>query len=121
MGSPADETPMAPCDVQPDELDIAIAVNRMQKATTLEIQRINRSWAGLRSFVTDKTPVVGFDPRVPRFFWLAGQGGYGIQTAPSMGRASAALAMGAELPADLQEFGVRAADLSPARFDMCDL
>lgn len=121
MGSPADETPMAPCDVQPEEFDIAIAVDRLQKATTLEIRRINRSWAGLRSFVADKTPVVGFDPRVPGFFWLAGQGGYGIQTAPSMGRVSAALAMGAEIPADLQEFGVRAADLSPARFDMSDL
>jgi D-arginine dehydrogenase len=116
MGSPADETPMEPCDVQPEELDIAIAVDRLQKATTLNIRRINRSWAGLRSFVADKTPVVGFDPVAKGFFWLAGQGGYGIQTAPSMGRVSAALAMGEAVPDDLRRFGVRAADLSPARF-----
>ncbi len=117
MGSPADETPMEPCDVQPEELDIAIAVDRLQKATTLEIKRIIRSWAGLRSFVADKTPVVGFDPAVDGFFWLAGQGGYGIQTAPSMGRVSAALATGRPVPADIQEYGVRADALSPARFE----
>ena len=117
MGSPADETPMEPCDVQPEELDIAIAVDRLQSATTLEIRRIIRSWAGLRSFVADKTPVVGFDPCVGGFFWLAGQGGYGIQTAPSMGRVAAALAAGKGIPADLAQFGVAAADLSPARFD----
>ena len=120
MGSPADETPMEPCDVQPDELDIAIAVDRLQRATSLEIPRIIRSWAGLRSFVEDKTPVVGFDPKLDGFFWLAGQGGYGIQTAPSMGRASAALAMGRSIPDDLKAFGVAAADLSPARAALRD-
>ena len=116
MGSPADETPIEPCDVQPEELDIAIAVDRLQMATTLEIRHISRSWAGLRSFVADKTPVVGFDPRVEGFFWLAGQGGYGIQTAPSMGRISANLAANEIVPDDLKIFGVRAEDLSPARF-----
>ncbi len=115
MGSPADETPMEPCDVQPEELDIAIAVDRLQTATTLEIRRVIRSWAGLRSFVADKTPVVGFDPKVDGFFWLAGQGGYGIQTAPSMGRVAAALAAGNGIPPDLRQFGVAAADLSPMR------
>lgn len=117
MGSPADETPMAPCDVQPEELDIAIAIDRLQTATTLQIKRVIRSWAGLRSFVADKTPVVGFDPHVEGFFWLAGQGGYGIQTAPSMGRVSAALATGDGVPDDLKELGVDAMALSPARFD----
>ncbi len=116
MGSPADETPMEPCDVQPEELDIAIAVDRLQTATTLEIRRIRRRWAGLRSFVADKTPVVGFDPALAGFFWLAGQGGYGIQTAPSMGRVTAALATGIDIPEDLTAFGVRAEELSPARF-----
>jgi len=116
MGSPADETPMEPCDVQPDELDVAIAVDRIQNATTLDIRRITRSWAGLRSFVADKTPVVGFDPGVEKFFWLAGQGGYGIQTAPSLGRVSAALACGEGIPADLEDLGVTAAALSPGRF-----
>jgi D-arginine dehydrogenase len=116
MGSPADETPMEPCDVQPEELDIAIAVDRLQTATTLKIRHVIRSWAGLRSFVADKTPVVGFDPKVEGFFWLAGQGGYGIQTAPSMGRVAAALAAGIDIPADLETFGVKAIALSPARF-----
>ena len=116
MGSPADETPMEPCDVQPEELDIAIAVDRLQTATTLKIRHVMRSWAGLRSFVADKTPVVGFDPKVEGFFWLAGQGGYGIQTAPSMGRVAAALAAGIDIPADLETFGVKAIALSPARF-----
>ena len=116
MGSPADETPMDPCDVQPEELDIAIAVDRLQKATTLEVRRVNRSWAGLRSFVKDKTPVVGFDPQVEGFFWLAGQGGYGIQTAPGMGRTSAALAAGKPVPDDLLKTGVLATELSPERF-----
>ncbi len=116
MGSPADETPMDPCDVQPEELDIAIAVDRLQQATTLEIKRITRSWAGLRSFVADKTPVVGFDPVVEGFFWLAGQGGYGIQTAPSMGRVSAALASGEDMPEDLKALGASTAELSPERF-----
>ena len=116
MGSPADETPMEPCDVQPEELDIAIAVDRLQRATTLEIKHISRSWAGLRSFVADKSPVVGFDPQIEGFFWLAGQGGYGIQTAPSMGRGSAALAVSDAVPGDLVKVGVRAEDLSPGRF-----
>jgi D-arginine dehydrogenase len=116
MGSPADETPMDPCDVQPEELDIAIAVDRLQQATTLEIKRITRSWAGLRSFVADKTPVVGFDPTVEGFFWLAGQGGYGIQTAPGMGRTSAALACGEDVPSDLVDLGASKVELSPERF-----
>ena len=116
MGSPADETPMEPCDVQPEELDIAIAVERLQRATTLEIKHIRRSWAGLRSFVADKSPVVGFDPPIEGFFCLAGQGGYGIQTAPSMGRVSAALAASDVVPDDLVKVGVRSEDLSPARF-----
>ena len=115
MGSPADETPMQPCDVQPDELDIALAVDRIQTAADLPVRRIEHRWAGLRSFVADKTPVVGFDGMAEGFFWLAGQGGYGIQTAPSMGRVSAALVAGREVPADLQDFGVSAAALSPAR------
>jgi D-arginine dehydrogenase len=116
MGSPADETPMPPCDVQPDELDIAIAVDRIQTATTLEIRRIGKSWAGLRTFAADKTMVVGFDPARQGFFWLAGQGGYGIQTAPAMGRLTAALATGAAVPEDLAALGITAEAVSPARF-----
>jgi D-arginine dehydrogenase len=114
--SPADETATGPCDAQPDEWDIAVAVERLEAATTLEVARLKARWAGLRTFASDRTPVVGFSPRQPGFFWLAGQGGYGIQTAPALSRMAAALALGSPLPADLVEAGVRAADLSPARF-----
>jgi len=116
MGSPADETPMPPCDVQPDEFDIAVAVERIQTATTLEIRRIGNTWAGLRTFAPDKTMVAGFDPAREGFFWLAGQGGYGIQTAPAMGRLTAALATGAPMPKDLVALGVTAEAVSPERF-----
>ncbi len=115
LGSPADETPVAPQDVQPEELDLAIAADRIQASVTFRIARILRRWAGLRSFVKDKTPVVGFAPEAPGFFWLAGQGGYGIQTAPAMGRIAAALAAGEGLPADIAACGVEAAQLAPAR------
>ena len=115
MASPADETPMEPCDVQPDELDIAICIDRVQQAADLPVQRIVRSWAGLRSFVADKTPVVGYDPDIPGFFWLAGQGGYGIQTAPAMGRLAASLLAHQGVPADLAALGVQQSDLAPGR------
>ncbi len=113
--SPADETPMPPCDVQPDELDVAICVDRVQRAADLPVRRVVRAWAGLRSFVADRTAVVGFDPGVPGFFWLAGQGGYGIQTAPAMGQLAAALLARRALPADLADLGVDAAALAPGR------
>lgn len=115
LASPADETPMPPCDAQPDDYDIAVLIDRLEQATTLTVKRIAAKWAGLRSFVADKSLVIGFDPVQPGFFWLAGQGGYGVQTAPAAGRAAAALAQGASLPADLRDFGLTAADLSPAR------
>ncbi len=114
--SPADETPIEPCDVQPEELDVAIAIDRLTRATTIEVSRIERRWAGLRSFVADKTTVCGFDPLADGFFWLAGQGGYGIQTAEAMARCAAALIDGGTLPADIAAKGLAAATLSPARF-----
>jgi len=113
--SPADETPMPPCDVQPEEIDIAVAAERLEARTNLRVERVIRKWAGLRSFVRDKTPVVGHAPEAPGFVWLAGQGGYGIQTSPSMGRVAAALATGDELPADLLAQGLKASDLLPDR------
>jgi len=115
LGSPADETESPPCDAQPEEIDIAIAVDRIERATTFRVERLLHRWAGLRSFVADKSPVVGFDPMLPGFFWLVAQGGYGIQTSPALGRVAAALACGVEIPADLQQRGVAAASLSPAR------
>lgn len=116
LGSPADETPSPPCDAQPEEMDIAIAVERIETATTLSIRRIKNKWAGLRSFVADKNLVVGHDPKVEGFFWLAGQGGYGIQTGEAAGRLAASLALGKGLPADIAALGVSEAALSPARF-----
>jgi len=89
--SPADETLCAPCDAQADELDIAIALDRFQTASTLVIKHVKHSWAGLRTFAPDRNFVVGFDPRLKGFFWLAGQGGYGVQTAPSLARMTNAL------------------------------
>lgn len=98
MGSPADETPSPPCDAQPEELDVALAVDRIERATTLSIRRIEHRWAGLRSFAPDKTPVVGFAPDAEGFFWLAGQGGYGIKTSPAMAEATASLIRTGRLP-----------------------
>jgi len=115
LGSLADETPSPPCDAQPEELDLAIAVDRIETHTSLRIPRILSKWAGLRSFVADKNLVIGPDPAAPGFFWLAGQGGYGIQTAPAAGRIAAALALGKPLPADVAALGVSAAALAPAR------
>ena len=114
--SPADETPTEPQDAQPEELDIALCIDRVERASTLAIRRVARKWAGLRSFVKDKTPVAGFAPDVANFFWLAGQGGYGIMTSPAMGRIAAALAQRKVMPADIAARDVSAADLSPARF-----
>ncbi|KTC35774.1 FAD-dependent oxidoreductase [Pseudomonas sp. ABAC61] len=115
LGSPANADPVQPHDVQPEELDIALGIHRIEEATTLSIRRPTRTWAGLRSFVSDGDLLAGFDPQVPGLFWVAGQGGYGIQTSPAMGQASAALVRGTGLPRELAAFGLDAAMLSPAR------
>lgn len=114
--SPCDETDCEPCDAQPDEMDIAIAVDRLESATTLQVRRLAAKWAGLRSFVADRTIVCGFDPTAPGFFWLAAQGGYGIQTSAAMARVAGSLAMGRGLPQDVADLGLTEKDLSPARF-----
>jgi len=113
LASLADETAMPPCDVQPEELDIAITVDRIETVTELKITHLAHRWAGLRSFTPDRTPVVGAAPGLPGFYWLAGQGGYGIMTSPALARALAALVLGDPLPADL---GLEPARLAPARF-----
>ena len=115
LGSLADETPSPPCDAQPEEIDVAMAADRIERATTFRIRRIERRWAGLRSFVADKTPVAGFDADIPGFFWCAGQGGYGIQTAPAMGMTAAALVAGEGLPQRIRDLGLEEAALGPAR------
>jgi D-arginine dehydrogenase len=113
--SPADETPTAPCDAQPDDLDIAIAIDRIEKVTTLSINKVSHRWAGLRTFAPDKSPVAGWDPRAAGFFWLAGQGGYGIQTAPALAELAAALVLKDVVPGRLIDHGVDATALDPKR------
>ncbi len=115
LGSPANADPVEPHDVQPEELDIALAIHRIEEMTTLTIRRPTRTWAGLRSFVADGDLVGGFDPQAPGFFWVAAQGGYGIQTSAAMGEACAALARGLPLPQRIAAFGLTADMLSPAR------
>ena len=113
--SPADETPQAPADAQPDEMDIAVCIDRIQSKTTMTVTRLVSKRAGLRTFVFDKSPVAGFADDVDGFFWLAGQGGYGIQTAPVMAAFSAGMVLDGEPPARLLEAGLSAATLSPLR------
>jgi D-arginine dehydrogenase len=113
--SPADETLTPPGDVQADEMDIAVAVSRLEEATTLNVERVTHRWAGLRSFVADRTPVIGFDPIAAGFFWVAALGGYGIQTAPAASRLAASLALGSKPDADLAEHGVVPSAFSPHR------
>lgn len=113
--SPADETPSPPCDAQPEELDIAICVDRIETAFDLKVSRIENKWAGLRSFVADKCPVAGYSRQAENFFWLAGQGGYGIQTAPALARFAAQLALGKPAPADIVDEGLDPAAIAPER------
>lgn len=94
MVSPADETPMPPHDVQPDELDVAIGIDRMQQALDIAVQRVERSWAGLRTFTPDRSLAFGWDRDAAGFFWCVGQGGYGIQTSPAAGKLVANLIAG---------------------------
>jgi D-arginine dehydrogenase len=116
LASPADETPSSPCDAQPEELDIAITVDRVEAATTLSVRRIVSRWAGLRTFASDKVPVVGMEPGSPGFFWLAGQGGYGIMTSPSLSAVAAQLILDGKFSETVSGPGVSAEALSPARF-----
>jgi D-arginine dehydrogenase len=115
LASPADETPSQPCDAQAEELDVALTVDRIERASLFSIRRISHRWAGLRTFAPDKSPVVGPDPAAQGFFWLAGQGGYGIQTAPAMARTAAGLLTSGRVPEDLAALGVTASGLAPER------
>jgi D-arginine dehydrogenase len=113
--SPADENPSPPCDAQPEELDIAIAIDRFEQATGAAVRKLRQQWAGLRVFAPDRSPVVGFDDGAAGFFWLVGQGGYGIQTAAALGRVAATLARGMPLDEGDTAMGIDAALLSPQR------
>jgi D-arginine dehydrogenase len=89
--SPHDEIETDPCDAAPEEMDVALAIDRFEQVVDWPIEAVERTWAGLRSFAPDRVPVYGFDPAQPGFFWCAGQGGFGIQTAPAASRLAAAL------------------------------
>ena len=111
--SPQDETPSAPCDAAPEELAVAQAVDRLQQVVDWRVEAVERKWAGLRSFAPDRRPVYGVDPADPAFFWFAGQGGFGIQTAPAAARLGAQLLLGR--PRDRMTEGLSPALYSPAR------
>jgi D-arginine dehydrogenase len=112
--SPADETPTEPCDAKPEELDVALALERVNQATTLGLRSVVSAWSGLRTFAPDRNPVVGFDPVAPGLFWLAGQGGYGIQTALALARLTAGLIVDGAPPPELAALSLDR--LSPSRF-----
>ncbi len=117
MVSPADETPVDPHDAWPEEIDIATAAYHLTECTTLEVKTIAHSWAGLRTFAPDRAPVVGFSGQAEGLFWLAGQGGYGIQTSPGVGRWAAGLILDGRPPEDMTALGLTEAALSPSRLE----
>jgi len=112
--SPHDESPIDPCDVAPEELDVAIAIDRLEKVAGWRVLKRERAWAGLRSFAPDRAPIYGFDPRAEGFFWFAGQGGFGIQTAPAAAIIGAALLLGKAMPEMVS--GIDTERYSPGRF-----
>jgi D-arginine dehydrogenase len=113
--SPADETAQPPGDARADEVEMARAIEVINEVTTLDVRHVRSSWAGLRTFVPDRAPVVGYDDDRPGFFWFAGQGGYGIQLAPALARTGAALVREQPLPVDVAALGLTAAAIGPAR------
>jgi D-arginine dehydrogenase len=112
--SPHDEIPTDPCDAAPEEIDVATAIDRFERVVDWPIERVERSWAGLRSFAPDRLPVYGFDANASGFFWCAGQGGFGIQTSPAAAKMAAALLL--DEPADPTVAAIDAATFSPRRF-----
>ena len=112
FASPMDEVPTDPCDAQPDDYEVALAAHRVEERTTMDVRRVVHKWAGLRTFAPDGRPVAGFAPDSEGFFWLAGQGGFGLQTSPMMAEAAASLIAGTPWPLG----GISASELSPGRF-----
>ncbi|HWI87742.1 MAG TPA: FAD-dependent oxidoreductase [Sphingomicrobium sp.] len=112
FASPMDEVPSDPCDAQADEYEVAVAAYRVEERTIVKVDRIHSRWAGLRTFTPDKHPAAGFAPDAEGFFWLAGQGGFGLQTSPAMAKIAASLVVGTPWPLS----DVTAEDLTPSRF-----
>lgn len=115
LGSPGNADPVPAHDVVAEELDVATGIYRIEEMTTLQIRRPEHTWAGLRSFVSDGEPVIGFESGVDGFFWASAVGGYGIQTAPAVGRLAAALVRGEDIPQDLKDEGLPLALINPNR------
>jgi len=115
LGSLAEEVPAPPSDAQPDELDVAVAVDRIEQVVDFPVRRVLRAWTGLRVFGRDREPVSGFEPQVPGFYWHAAIGGYGIQTAPALGAFAAAMILEHRPPAALTDCGIAPAQLAPER------
>jgi D-arginine dehydrogenase len=115
MASPGDETPVDPQDIQPDDMDVAILADWLENHTAITIRRIDHQWAGLRSFVTDKVPVAGFDSALKNFFWLAGQGGFGIMMSAALAKLTAGLIDHGRMPPEFAAQGLTEADLAPGR------
>jgi D-arginine dehydrogenase len=115
LGSPANADPTVPHDVAPEELDVALGIHQIESVTTMTIRRPTSTWAGLRSFVADGEMVIGWDDECPGFYWLAAQGGYGIQSAAAASGLAASQLMGLPIPAELAAHGVDADALSPRR------
>jgi D-arginine dehydrogenase len=113
--SSADVTPVEPHDAYADDMAIAVGVERLMEATTIEVTRLEHSWGGLRTFAPDGSPVVGFDPSTDGFFWLVGQGGYGIQSSPALSRTAAALALRQNVPDDILAHDLVLSEISPNR------
>ena len=114
--SPADENPEEPRDTRPEEIDVAIAIDRLNTLTTLDIRSVTTTWAGQRTFTPDRIPVWGFDDTVEGFFWFAGQGGWGIGTSPAAGMLAAGLIVDGAVPDSVAAYGVTADMVSPSRF-----
>ncbi|WP_300380374.1 FAD-binding oxidoreductase [Henriciella sp.] len=120
LACPVDEVPSDPTDAQPEDYDIALAAAKVEEYTSIPVRRIAHKWAGLRTFTRDRVPVAGFAPDAAGFFWLAGQGGYGLQTAPAMSAITEALITGAPWPDDLEQLGVTESALSVERLKQAD-
>jgi D-arginine dehydrogenase len=113
--SSADATPVDPHDAYADDMAIAEGIERLMTATTIEVNHLDHSWGGLRTFAPDGSPVIGYDPHTEGFFWLVGQGGYGIQSAPALSRTAAAMILGEKLPQDVMDAGLLLDDMLPER------
>lgn len=116
--SPADETEVEPMDAYTDIMDVAVAVGRVTQILDIEVTRVTHEWAGLRSFVADKSPVIGFDSADEQFFCLAGQGGYGIQMAPGIAKLATALLLDESMPDELDVMGFKLSSVSPKRYQV---